>query len=593
MDSLNSGMTLIGGLKLDGVKLVGANSLEGNARPTKILNNGDTAQHLLNADNTRQINHPGNLTPSTVTVSSVEFPPSYTVQPFSSVTPVSIDQPAVKATLIDQPPALYEPIPTQERSRLSTQLDSPLGNEASRTLDRFNDPTRWASNTISLGMLMDTELSSYSQHAERSIASTAYELGDLDIDARSTGDVTQQAELKLRLTTRDGDQVDFSFSLESGRAAIKTGEQYSYQEVIIDFNVEGELSKEEREAIADFSKQLSNFAQGFFINPDNGPDLSALKLFDDDLLASIDLSLKGQDASLSLSVAETDESRSINVEWVTNESKWASGELAGRAKNTLQLLVDKHGTTEGGNIQQDLALTQQQAIIDESLDEARATGQQKSHISDAFAAIQQDLSFFPPMGKADMVTGLADYDLSFQGSVELPMQSTDVLENPVDNTARDLRNNENSRLSEGIDKFNLSQDTSVNTVAGKTLIRQQQDLELKAAYFTPLAHLEEPDFMHQSFIHNSINNTSSIVSEQRFDGPELVSATIVQQQEKSHVRAEYNEGELISRTPTESSKSSIIEATELLMKDKNPAGQDTKLNLQLLDELFFSSAFES
>jgi|GEM_PF-3991084 len=492
MDGSISGVTLIGGLKLDGVKLVGANSLENSGLPTKILSADDdaasTARRLLNADNSRQINHPGSLNTSNITISSVEYSPSYTVQPFSTVTPssgvtpISIDQPSVRAPLMAEPPALYEPMPTQERTRLSVPDDTRLGHEATRSLDRFNDPTRWASNTISLGMLMDTELTSYSQHAERSIASTAYELGDLDLEARSSGDVNQQAELKLRLTTRDGDQIDFSFSLESGSATLKTGEQYGYQEVIIDFNVEGELSKEEREAIAEFSKQLSNFAQGFFVNPDNGPDLSSLKLFDNDLLASIDLSLKGQDASLSLSVAETDDSRSINVDWVTNETKWASGELAGRAKNSLQLLVDKHGATDGSNVQQDLALTQQQAIIDESLGEARATGQQKSHIKDAFAAIHQDLSFFPPMGKSDMVTGLADYQLTFQGSIELPMQSTDVLDNPVDNTARELRNNENSRLSEGIDKFNLTQDTSVNTVAGKTLIRQQQDLELQAGY---------------------------------------------------------------------------------------------------------------
>jgi len=156
-----------------------------------------------------------------------------------------------------------------------------------------------------------------------------------------------------------------------------------------------------------------------------------------------------------------------------------------------------------------------------------------------------------------------------------------------------LRNNENSRLSEGIEKFNLTQDTSVNTVAGKTLIRQQQDLELQAGYFTPLSHLKEPDFAHQSFIHNSINNESSIVSEQRFEGPELISATITQQQEKSHVRAEYNEGELISRTPTEYTTAKIVETTELLLGDENLVSQDDKLNLQVLDQLFFSKAFES
>jgi len=590
MDGSISGVTLIGGLKLDGVKLAGANSLVGSGLPTKILgadDNTSSAQSLLN---------------SNVSISSVDFSPSYTVQPLSYVAPISIDQPSVSVTLSEPPPALYEPVPTQERTRLSVPGDNPLEHEAARTLDRFNDPSRWASNTISLGMLMESELTSYSQHAERSIASTAFELGDLNLKDRTTSDVTQQAELTLRLTTRDGDQVDFSFSLESGSATLKTGEQYGYQEVIIDFNVEGELSRSEREAIVEFSKQLSNFAQGFFVNPDNGPDLSALKLFENDLLASIDLSLKGQDANLTLSVSETDESRKINVDWVTNESKWASGELAGRAKNSLQMLVDKHGATGGSNVQQDLALTQQQAIIEESLGEARASGQQKNHISDAFAAIHQDLSFYPAIGKADMVTGLADYQMSFQGSVELPMQSTDVLDNPVDNSARELRNNENSRLTEGVEKFNLSQDTSVNTVAGNTLVRQQQDLELQASFFTPLAHLEDPDFKHQSFIHHSINNESSIVSEQRFEGPELISATVVQQQEKSHVRAEYNEGKLISRTPTESSASKIIEATELLLRgeklthealnDKNAKGQDAKLNLKLLDELFFSKAFD-
>ncbi len=141
---------------------------------------------------------------------------------------------------------LYEPVPTKKELRFSSQslegsseyaIDTELGS----ALKGYNDSSRWGRTALSLGSLVEKGINEYHQHAEQSISSSKLELGALDIDDRQTFEVNKQAELTLVLTTKDGDQISFSFSLQSGMAEFEEG-GYSFQEIVVDFSVDGELS---------------------------------------------------------------------------------------------------------------------------------------------------------------------------------------------------------------------------------------------------------------------------------------------------------------------------------------------------------------
>lgn len=476
---------------------------------------------------------------------------------------------------------LYEPVPTKKELRFSSQsiegsAEHAIDSEISSALNGFNDSSRWGRTALSLGSLINQGISEYHQHAEQSISSSKLELGTLEIDDRKSYEVNKQAELTLVLTTKDGDQISFSFSLQSGKAEFEDG-GYSFQEIVVDFSVDGELSEEERASISQFSDQLHTFARDFFIKPDETPDLSSLKLFSDDTIAGLELSLQGSDASFNLSVSETEDARSIDITWKNNESAWANGSKVGRSTNTLQLLIDKHRTTEGSNVKKDLALSQQQQIIRESLTDAKASRQQQGYIASAFDAINQDLYFIPEQGNENMVTGLADYNLSFKGEVLLPMQSDKI-----------KGGNEISRLSEGIKNFELSQATEIKDNGESVSITQQQDMKLDASYFMALPHLENPDFANQSFIHHSLDIESQIVSEQYFEGLEMISASITQKFERNETINEYNEGKLV-----DSRKDSkvINEAMETAASIRQ--GLNQQQALAMVDELFMASAFDN
>ncbi len=476
---------------------------------------------------------------------------------------------------------LYEPVPTKKELRFSSQsiegsAEHTIDSEISSALNGFNDSSRWGRTALSLGSLINQGVSEYHQHAEQSISSSKLELGTLEIDDRKSFEVNKQAELTLVLTTKDGDQISFSFSLQLGKAEFEEG-GYSFQEIVVDFSVDGELSEEERASISQFSDQLHTFARDFFIKPDETPNLSSLKLFSDDTIAGLELSLQGSDASFNLSVSETEDARSIDISWKNNESAWANGSKVGRSTNTLQLLIDKHRTTEGSNVKNDLALTQQQQIIRESLTDAKASRQQQGYIESAFDAIHQNLYFIPEQGNENMVTGLADYNLSFKGEVLLPMQSDKI-----------KGGNEISRLSEGIKNFELSQTTQIKDSGESVSITQQQDMKLDASYFMALPHLENPDFANQSFIHHSLDIESQIVSEQYLEGLEMISASITQKFERNETTNEYNEGKLV-----DSRKDSkvINEAMETAASIRQ--GLNQQQALVMVDELFMASAFDN
>ncbi|BFM14477.1 hypothetical protein R50073_06600 [Maricurvus nonylphenolicus] len=485
---------------------------------------------------------------------------------------------------------LYEPQALQRQVRFSRasedEFKNPIDQRLASGLEDFNDSSRWGRTAFTLGDLIKGDYTEYQQHAENSISSAKTELGALALDNRKAFSTTTQAELTLQLTTRDGDVITFSYAMNAGMAEQKDAGTYSFQEIALNYSVEGELSEEEKTALAEFAKGLGAFARDFFTNPEATPDLGSLKLFDSKLIAGVNLELQGSDASFELTLEDAEETRKLDITWTNNESQWDSGAKEGRSSNTLQLLINKHGATEGRHIQKDLALSQQQDIIRESLTDARATSQQQNYIQNAFSAIHQDLYFLPPEGSDAMVTGLADYSLTFAGELELPMRSSEVLDAKVGETAENLKGNQNSGLYEGIKDFQLSQETTIEESRDLLEITQQQKMKLDADFFSAAPHLENPDFSHQTFIHHTIEREFEIVSHQQYDDLDLISATISQHYSNQETITEYNEGKVVDRWEKNKQVDKLVDNTELLRD-----GVTHQQQLDLVENLLAAKIF--
>lgn len=521
--------------------------------------------------------------------SVADLPANQTLNPTSQSGKLS-DSVTISETETVDDSALYEPQALKQQVRFSrspeNEFRNPVDQRLASGLDDFNDKSRWGRTAFTFGDLIKGGYTEYQQHAENSISSVKTELGALVLDNRKASGVSTQAELTLQLTTKDGDVITFAYAMNSGMAEEKGAGSYSFQEIALSYSVEGELSDEEKAALEAFAKGLGAFARDFFTNPETTPDLGSLKLFDSQLIAGVNLELQGSDASFELSLEDAEETRKLDITWTNNESQWDSGFKEGRSANTLQLLINKHGATEGKHIQTDLALSQQQEIIRESLTDARATSQQQNYIQTAFSAIHQDLYFLPPEGSDAMVTGLADYSLTFAGELELPMRSTEILDAKLSETAENLKGNQNSGLYEGIKDFQLSQVTTIEETRKALEITQEQKMKLDADYFSAAPHLDNPDFAYQTFIHHTIEREFEIVSHQQYDDLKLISATIDQHFSNHETITEYSEGNVVDRWEKNKQVDNVVDNTELLRD-----GLSHQQQLDLVENLLAAKIF--
>jgi hypothetical protein len=185
-----------------------------------------------------------------------------------------------------------------------------------------------------------------------------------------------------------------------------------------------------------------------------------------------------------------------------------------------------------------------------------------------------------------MVTGLADYSLTFTGELELPMRSTDILDAKLSETAENLKGNQNSGLYQGIKDFQLSQLTTIKESRDALDITQTQKMKLDADYFSASPHLEKPDFAYQTFIHHTIEREFEIVSQQQYDGLKLLSATIDQHFSNQETITEYNEGKVVDRWENNRQVDKLVDNTQLLRDGLNHQQQ-----LDLVENLLAAKIF--
>ena len=221
---------------------------------------------------------------------------------------------------------------------LTTQLENSLRNITQRKT--------WGSPLATMQTLIQDDTAEYQQTMELSLRPAQAPLEKLNVAQRETWDIRQHASFRLTITTASGKEVDFTYALKTGNARSESGEMYSYQELDIRFQTSDSLTEDEKQSLMEFSKRLEGFTNSFFDNPDKGPRLDALNLFEGEHIRAISLKLDGADATLRLNAEDGEQHRKIRLSWQTQLSAWQDGSKVGRSRNELQLQIGPAGAFE-------------------------------------------------------------------------------------------------------------------------------------------------------------------------------------------------------------------------------------------------------
>lgn len=358
-----------------------------------------------------------------------------------------------------------------------------------------------------------------------------------------TNDIQIDASLALQFKTKDGDVLTFKFSQHSayGTAEGATG-GVRQDGLYLSYEVEGELSDSEQKELAEFSENLNRLANQYFQGGEF--DLGQLKLGELNHLGELSLSMdRGDKDRVNLKVTDTDSARNIE------------GVVQG---NVLQLSLDKSGfLASADDDRRDAAVAHYRQMMLDGVQRAKGQGAQRDLLLDAFDALHQlsdeETEYFGTSSKAyeaEMLTGLADFTVEFEGRVQ--NANTDP---------RRLDQKEQFSLS-------LAQESdfsSKNPMNRK--VEQRQLWSLDASYFKPLDHLDKVDFENQNYQYFTLSEQAETRTQVN-----TVDGEVTASQERSFSSQfdsrEYNEGVLVDWRTTLKQHHQILDFTEQLNSDK-------------------------
>lgn len=281
------------------------------------------------------------------------------------------------------------------------------------------------------------------------------------------------SEMNMSLKTKSGATVTFSFRLETGQGYDGNESGVYYRTLAVDFQLDGKLSSAEKKQLAGLSEGLNQLANDFFSGKKQ-PKLADLGLNDVTVLSKLDISLEGESLpDLKLSMTDTELRRDIKASY---------------AGDDIEMSVEKPslvGTTDSER--REAALAHYRQMLIEGVGRAQGKENQHAFLVDAFdllhgpmeqAETRHELSDAESM----MLTGLADFSLSFEGKIQ--------------------QANDHPRRLEQQEKFSLTLAQETHFKQDGVLNRevdQRQTWELDAAYFKPLDDWEFVDFRNQNY----------------------------------------------------------------------------------------------
>jgi hypothetical protein len=449
---------------------------------------------------------------------------------------------------------------------------SPLSQNFANQLKEDFVPNRLSGLGSRFTELLSTGSEGYSQDIRHySYYSSDSNINGVDFSQFEDNKKDEVQSFSLELKTDSGATIKFSLKnfeghgknpdtliAESDEAKLyKQGQGAGFRSTEIEFEVDGDLTKREREQLVEFGRNLEQFATDIF--EQDKPNIKALNLASFDTISQATIKADGGTTSaggISLQYRDNEDERYISVSFQGNKAEIT-------VDKADQFIFAADGKTK--------ALQQYLKILSDGADEAKAGQMQAYMMEEVFSAgfrvseeeqaeadlkekqredkISIELNGTPPKtGEVsnDVFIPLADFEFSFESRKDRP----NLEKKPLEYSGFDLDLSLNSRQT-----IKDNQAGSINEVTS-----QKQDFNLKGAFYEALPHLQKPDFKYQNYSYTTFEREASKTVTTLVEDGELLSATMEESGKfKSHTST-YNEGELVNE---ESELNGYSEITDL------------------------------
>lgn len=202
--------------------------------------------------------------------------------------------------------------------------------------------------------------------------------------------------LSLAIKTESGSNVTFTLNQYKGHGTAmtedgKASDSSSVTSVKVDFLVDGELSDEEKQQLAELSKNLEVFSNAYFQR--GKADFKALKLNQFDVIESLELRAKGSGGIDSLSL----QNDALFFKYENTENNHSfKAELNG---NKVEMLVSKSQPFLINQQGRQQALNHYLALIEDSKEKSKGSDLQINMMKDMF-----ELAFSPTKAEAEQAS---------------------------------------------------------------------------------------------------------------------------------------------------------------------------------------------
>lgn len=476
---------------------------------------------------------------------------------------------------------------SETSSRLLNQLDRfgfslKQENRINGVGDRFSELMKGDETSY------HQDMRRYQYFVDKTRANQAVDFSDLSIKRESL-----VQDFSLNLTTSSGAKIEFniqSFSgfgkkpdeiiFQSDQLTIsKPGQGAHFNRTEIDFNIQGDLSKEEQKQIQEFAEKLEAFASGYF--NDGEPSLKDLDLTSFDTIES--LSLRGRGGGqpdLKLNYRNDENAREIDFSFdgnraeikidKTDQLSYSQKGKQQAIEHYLKLLEQSGEKAKSDDIQLRMMqevlgtgfeLTQKELMLASQAGQEHRDEVNQSRVDDG---IRGDQIFIP----------LADFEFNFSSR--------------KDRVPNDLL----SLQERGFD-VKLSLDTRVSDEHGKISKQQIQSFELSGIYTD---RFDAEDVRYQQTRFDIKSSTRISTSTESHDG-KLLGAFVETEKSEKQIVENYDVDSLLSSETTENESHGVSDLMQNLLLDKddihsrqlltNEQLQQTNqmLQLRLLDEV--------
>jgi hypothetical protein len=378
----------------------------------------------------------------------------------------------------------------------------------------------------------------------------------LDLNVFEDLDKDVEEGFSFQLKTKDGDSINFSFERYVGYGVSEGETQVDergfhitdkrtggFKGAEISFNVDGKLSKDERQQLELLAEKLEKLTTDYFEG-----EQSALNQFDFsefDLMEKIDLSFSkyGKEV-LSVGYIDTDLYRSIEmnadgakaaitIDKTSLGMKFDADQQV-KAKQAYMSLLQESATEAKSRS----SVAMMQAVFELGFNNLVPDSQDKAGVQNSDVELNEQAN--------SSVIALPDFDFAYQSRMSKP--------NAINKSDEYQGFNMNLSLKSLI---------SENKNTGRMDIVQTQKFDIKGAYYEPLDHLEDIDFENQNYQYTEFSRSTEKVSHLMLLNGAIESLLVAEEGEaKSRTRV-YEGGKLMDDIKEMDEFASLNDYTEL------------------------------